>query len=495
MTADQRPDASPADQERERLTPDDLAQLFLFEALSEEQRAWLADRGWVETHPAGERILTEGDPAVEFVVLLDGTIALTQRVGNDDVQVARSSQVGAYAGATRSFVKSGQQQTYTVSVRAITDVRQFVLKDDDLAHAIQQWFPMAIHLLEGLSLGYQAIQREVGQRQYLQSLSDLSGRLTHELNNPAAAAVRAADELKTRVAGQRMKLKMLAHDKIDKRLLELLVDTQEEAVQMAQDAPDLSAVEQSEREDELTDWLEARNLSAPWELAPIFVAAGATSAFLDKIEGQSPPDLLEGAVRWIAYTIDTELLLGEITDSVTRISSLVDAAKDYSRPGSLERVDVHTGIKSTLVILGKKLEHIDVVKDFDRSLPPVPAYAAELNQVWTNLIDNAIQAMGGRGRLTIKTEPEGDERILVTIGDDGPGVPADLQKRIFEPFFTTKPVGQGSGLGLDIAYRIIVGHHGGDIRLESAPGDTRFTVCLPLTERPAEADVEPAAAP
>jgi signal transduction histidine kinase len=258
---------------------------------------------------------------------------------------------------------------------------------------------------------------------------------------------------------------------------------------MAADAPDLSALEEAEREDELTEWLEAHSLTAPWELAPIFVAAGATSAFLDKIEGQAPVDLLEGAVRWIAYTIETELLLGEITDSVTRISSLVDAARDYSRAGQFERVDIHKGLKSTLVILGTKLDHIDVVKNFDRSLPPVPAYSAELNQVWTNLIDNAIQAMNGHGRLTISTEADGDERVLVTITDSGPGIPEDMQKRIFEPFFTTKPVGQGTGLGLDISYRIVVGRHGGDIRVESTPGDTRFIVCLPLTEREPE-DVE-----
>jgi signal transduction histidine kinase len=467
----------------ERLTPEELQRLFLFEALTEEQRAWIADRGWVETYAAGDVILSEGEPARLFVVLLDGTMTLTQRVRGDDVQVARSSQVGAYAGATRSFLKSAEHQTYTVSVRATTDVRLFVLKADGVAEAIEQWFPMAIHLLEGLSLGYQQIQRQVNQREHLQSLSDLSGRLRHELNNPAAAAVRATDELKKRVAGQRNKLAMLAHDEIDRRLLSLLVDTQEEAVQMAADAPDLSAIEESEREDELTDWLDERGIASPWEVAPIFVSAGATSAFLDKIEGQAPAELLEGAVRWIAYTIETELLLGEITDSVTRISALVDAAKDYSSAGPFERVDIHKGIKSTLVILGKKLDDIEVVKDFDRSLPPVPAYAAELNQVWTNLIDNAIQAMNGRGRLTLTTRPDGPDRVNVTIGDDGPGIPTDLQKRIFEPFFTTKPVGEGTGLGLDISYRIVVGRHNGDIRVESTPGDTRFIVCLPLTER------------
>jgi signal transduction histidine kinase len=473
----------------ERLSPEALRDLFLFEALTDEQREWIADRGRVAHYPEGATVMAQGEPATEFVVLLDGTILLSQRVGSDDVQLHRSSQVGAYAGATQSFVRVGEDQTNSFSVRAVTDVRLFVLPADAIATALHEWFPMASHLLDGLALGFQIIQREVGQRQYLQSLSDLSDRLTHELNNPAAAAVRATDELKKRVAGMRTKLAMLAHDKIDKRLLELLVDTQEEAVQMAADPPDLSAIEESEREDELTVWLQERNLTAPWELAPIFVSAGATSAFLDKIDGQAPADLLEGAVRWIAYTIETELLLGEMADSVARISSLVDAAKDYSRAGKFERVDLHKGIKSTLVILGKKLENVEIVKEFDRSVPQVPAYAAELNQVWTNLIDNAIQAMNGRGRLTVRTERDGDERVLVTIADDGPGIPSDLQQRIFEPFFTTKPVGQGTGLGLDICYRIVVGHHGGDLRVESQPGDTRFIVCLPVTERSNEETV------
>jgi signal transduction histidine kinase len=194
--------------------------------------------------------------------------------------------------------------------------------------------------------------------------------------------------------------------------------------------------------------------------------------------------VLEGALRWLAYTLETELLMNEITDSVTRISALVAAAKQYSNMDRAphERVDIHLGLKSTLVMLTSKLEGIEVVKDFDRSLPPVPVYAGELNQVWTNLVDNAIQAMKGHGTLTVRTSMDGD-RVRVEIGDTGPGVPAKLRQRIFEPFFTTKPVGQGTGLGLDISYRIVVGRHGGDLTVESQPGDTRFIVRLPLTER------------
>jgi signal transduction histidine kinase len=349
---------------------------------------------------------------------------------------------------------------------------------------MRTWFPIAIHLLEGLFLGMRSSQHIIGQRQQLLALGALSAGLTHELNNPAAAAVRATSTLRDRVAAMRHKLAMLAHDKLDKRLLELLVDVQEEAVQAASKAPKLTAVQESEREESINDWLDDHGVEGGWELAPILVGAGTTPEFLDKLAAGVSPALLGSALRWLAYTLETELLVNEITDSVTRISSLVAAAKQYSNMDRAphERVDIHPGLDSTLVMLGSKLEHVEVVTDYDRSLPPIPVYAGELNQVWTNLIDNAVHAMNGHGRLTVRTAMDG-ERVRVEIGDTGPGVPEHLRQRIFEPFFTTKPVGQGTGLGLDISYRIVVGRHGGDLTVESQPGDTRFIVRLPLTER------------
>jgi signal transduction histidine kinase len=346
------------------------------------------------------------------------------------------------------------------------------------------WFPMAIHLLEGLFLGMRTSAHIIGQRQQLLALGALSAGLTHELNNPAAAALRATAALRDRVAGMRQKLAMLAKEDVDPRLLRSLVDVQEEAVEAVPEAPKLTPIQESEREEALNEWLDEHEVPNGWELAPIFVGAGTTPEFLDKLADQAPPAMLEGAARWLAYTLETELLMSEITDSVTRISSLVAAAKQYSNMDRAphERVDIHAGLKSTLVMLASKLQGIEVVKDFDRSLPKVPVYAGELNQVWTNLIDNAVQAMNGHGTLTIRTSMDGD-RLRVEIGDTGPGVPEKLRQRIFEPFFTTKPVGQGTGLGLDISYRIVVGRHGGDLTVESQPGDTRFIVRLPLTER------------
>jgi signal transduction histidine kinase len=468
----------------QRLPAQELRSLFLFEKLSDEQLGWLAEHGWVTEHPSGATVVAEGTPAELFIVLLSGTITMSRRVGQDDVETVRTDQVGVYAGAMMAYVADRGGQTYIATVRVVSDARFFVLRAEDFAWMMRTWFPMAIHLLEGLFLGMRTSQHIIGQRQQLLALGALSAGLTHELNNPAAAAVRATSALRDRVAGMRHKLAMLAKEELDPQLLEVLVDVQEEAVQAVLDAPKLTALQESEREDALNDWLDEHEVQGGWELAPIFVGAGTAPEFLDKVADVAPAAVLEGALRWLAYTLETELLMNEITDSVTRISSLVAAAKQYSNMDRAphERVDIHAGIKSTLVMLASKLEGIEVVKEFDPSLPKVPVYAGELNQVWTNLIDNAVQAMNGHGRLILRTSVDGD-RVRVEVGDTGPGVPDKLRQRIFEPFFTTKPVGQGTGLGLDISYRIVVGRHGGDISVESRPGDTRFIVRLPLTER------------
>jgi signal transduction histidine kinase len=232
------------------------------------------------------------------------------------------------------------------------------------------------------------------------------------------------------------------------------------------------------------DWFDDHDIDGGWEVAPAFVQAGLDEDFLGQVAASIGADHLEAAIRWLSYALDTELLMQEIQDSTTRVSNLIAAAKQYSQMdrAPYQVVDVHDLLDSTLVMLTPKIgDGIEVVREYDRSLPPIPAYAAELNQVWTNLIDNAIGAMGGSGRLTVRTARDG-EYLLVEIGDTGPGVPEEIRSRIFEPFFTTKPFGEGTGLGLDISWRIVVNKHHGDLRLESEPGDTRFQVRLPLVE-------------
>jgi signal transduction histidine kinase len=240
-------------------------------------------------------------------------------------------------------------------------------------------------------------------------------------------------------------------------------------------------MELSDAEDKLFDWLDDHDVAGGWDIAPVLAAGGLDVPWMEEVLTAVGREYLEGAVRWLTYTIDTESLMNEIDDSVTRISTLVGAAKQYSQidRAPYQTVDLHDLLKSTLVMMSGKLLGIKVVKDFDTTLPPIPAYAAELNQVWTNIIDNAVAAMGGSGTLTIKTKRDG-ENAVIEIGDTGPGIPAENRSRIFDPFFTTKPIGEGTGLGLDISWRIVVKKHHGDLRVESSPGDTRFKIVLPL---------------
>jgi signal transduction histidine kinase len=469
--------------------PEELRRTFLFEKLTDEQLDWLCREGHVEQLPAG-RVYTEGEPARCFYVLLDGEVALSRLVGGDDVETNRTNQIGVYSGAWQAYLGDRVPQVYNNSMRAVVPSRFFVLDAEKLAEMMREWFPMALHMLEGLFFGIQNIQQTVAQRERLLALGSLSAGLTHELNNPAAAAVRATSSLRDRVAGMRHKLGLIAMGPYDRETLATLIRCQEDAVERVAKAAPMTPMEASDREDEIVDWLEAHDIAGGWDIAPTFVQAGLDVPWLDQVATTVDQQTLEGAVRWLNYTLESELLMNEIEDSTTRISTLVAAAKQYSQMdrAPFQTVDVHELLDSTLLMLGRKIgDKITVVKEYDRSLPPVPAYAAELNQVWTNLIDNAVAAMEGEGTLTIRTNRD-DGWAVISICDDGPGVPEDIRARIFEPFFTTKPVGEGTGLGLDISWRIVINKHHGDLSLESVPGDTRFIVRLPLDPPRDDAD-------
>ena len=469
--------------------PEELRRTFLFEKLTDEQLAWLCREGHVEQLPAG-RVYTEGEPSRCFYVLLDGEVALSRLVGGDDVETNRTNQIGVYSGAWQAYLGDRVPQVYNNSMRAVVPSRFFVLDAEKLAEMMREWFPMAVHMLEGLFFGIQNVQQTVAQRERLLALGSLSAGLTHELNNPAAAAVRATSSLRDRVAGMRHKLGLIAMGPYDRETLTTLIRCQEDAVERVAKAAPMTPMEASDREDEIVDWLEAHDIAGGWDIAPTFVQAGLDVPWLDQVAATVNQQTLEGAVRWLNYTLESELLMNEIEDSTTRISTLVAAAKQYSQMdrAPFQTVDIHELLDSTLLMLGRKIgDKITVVKEYDRSLPPVPAYAAELNQVWTNLIDNAVAAMEGEGTLTIRTGRD-DGWAVISICDTGPGVPEEIRARIFEPFFTTKPVGEGTGLGLDISWRIVINKHHGDLSLESAPGDTRFIVRLPLDPPRDDAD-------
>jgi len=482
----------PASNSDSLCSADELRGLFLFEKLTDDQLGWLCREGRVLVVEPGP-VYTEGDPAVAFYVLLSGEVVLSRRLGEDDIETTRSSLPGAYAGAFFAYFGDRVPQVYNNSMRATERSRFFVLDAPKFAQLMTDWFPMAVHLLEGLFYGTRSAQEAIGQRERLLALGALSAGLTHELNNPAAAAVRATAGLRDHVIALRRKLPAIASGRHNGAVLELLVKMTDDAAARVLTAPALSPLETSDLEDAVTDWLDDHDVANSWQLAPAFVQAGIGPEKLEKIAGAVTEASADGAaagdrdlasaLRWLADTIETEQLLKEITDSVARISSLVGAARQYSQldRAPYQVVDIHELLDSTLAMLGGKIgDGVTIVRDYARDLPRIPAFPSELNQVWTNLIDNAVSAMDGEGTLTIRTALDRD-RLLVEFGDTGPGVPPEIQDRIFEPFFTTKPVGQGTGLGLDISYRIVAQRHHGDLRVESVPGDTRFRVWLPLT--------------
>ncbi|MHC3470021.1 ATP-binding protein [Streptomyces sp. 7R007] len=477
-------------------SPQEIGSLFLFEKLTPEQLGRLCSEGRVEKFEPGP-VYAEGDPATCFYVMIEGTVVLSRRVGADDVEVTRTSQRGVYAGATQAYIGDRVRQVYNNSMRVTEPTRFFVLPADTFVSIMQEWFPMAVHLLEGLFFGSKSTQRAIGQRERLLALGSLSAGLTHELNNPAAAAVRATAALRERVAKMRHKLKAIYGGPYSREALANLIEIQERTAERVAKAPALSPLEASDREDAIADWLDDHDIPDGWRLAPTFVQAGLDLDWLDQVAADVDPEILPGAIGWLNYTVETELLMDEIEDSTTRVSNLVDAAKQYSQldRAPYQNADVHELLDSTLMMLSGKIgQRIDVVKDYDRTLPKIPAYPAELNQVWTNLIDNAVAAInsaGGQGTLTVRTALDHD-RLLVEFRDTGPGVPPEIRDRIFDPFFTTKPVGEGTGLGLDISWRIVVNKHHGTLRVDSEPGDTRFQVLLPLQPTDDDTVEEPA---
>jgi signal transduction histidine kinase len=328
------------------------------------------------------------------------------------------------------------------------------------------------------------------QRQREKLVADLLGKgtagLAHKLR--AAATVRAVADLRDGVGKMRLKLAMVADGNFSPEALRVLVRIQDEAAEQVakSKSQELTALETADREEHIGDWLDDHGINGAWDYAPTFVEAGLDTDWLERIS-LSVDDVdasasLQTAIGWLKHTIDIELLMNQIAEASKGISAFVEGATMYEDRGPYQAADVHELLDSTLMMFGDKLgfDTIRVVKEYDTSVPELLCYPGNLNQVWTNIIDNAIQAMGGSGTLTVRTMRENTNMIRVEICDDGPGIPEDIVGRIFNPFFTTKPFGEGVGLGLDLVRRIVVEKHDGDVRVASEPGNTRFIVLLPL---------------
>jgi signal transduction histidine kinase len=367
---------------------------------------------------------------------------------------------------------------FLVSGRADSVGHCFVVRSDELAAYVQRWLPLGKHLLEAVYQTVRRVDATTRQRESIVALGKLAAGLAHEINNPASASLRALESLRNTSNYMLQSLAGLAEHGVGaEQFLEL--DRVRNELQQRPDAGG-GALEVADREEFIGSWLEGRGVEFAWQMAPLLAGRGADEAWFDELEAIVGEDGLAPAVRWVTSTIGTEGLLSELTDATTRISHLVQDVKTYSQMdrAALQRTDLPSGIESTLSMLSPKLEGIEVVRDYDDDVPEIDVYAAELNQVWTNLIDNALDAMDGQGTLRLSVALDGDD-VVIQIGDTGPGIDPAILHRVFEPFFTTKDVGSGTGLGLDISRRIVVDRHGGSIEFESAPGSTTATVRLP----------------
>jgi signal transduction histidine kinase len=335
-------------------------------------------------------------------------------------------------------------------------------------------------LISGLARRMRYTQRAYRQQEKFAALGKLSAGLTHELNNPAAAARRGSEELGGAIL--EAQLTAVEHDeRFSAGEREALVALQRETA--AGDASPLDPLSLCDAEDELVGWLGDHGCEEPWDLAPALAEAGVDTDRLEAMAGAFDERSLACGLEWLARTLDLIGLSAEIDASVGRISELVGAMKEYTYMDRavVGEVDVISGLQNTLTILGPRLKDVALLREYEKDLPGIPGRGGELNQVWTNLIDNAIDAVEGRGSITVRAYVEG-ARVVVEVVDDGPGIPRAAQVHVFEPFYTTKDIGAGTGLGLATVRRVVT-DHGGEVFVQSEPGKTRFTVKLPLGTR------------
>jgi signal transduction histidine kinase len=454
---------------------DELRAVPILEGFTDAQVAELAAAGEEVSLSPGEHVFDEGRAADDWWVLLDGRIDLVRRIGHEEAVMATMAEAGQWAGGFKAWDDNG---VYMGSGRVTAPTRVFRLPAAELGRFGETWFPFAVHLLRGLIGTARRIEHNARQREALVALGTLAAGLAHEINNPASAAVRSVGALQQSSDDVFASLQRLAGAGISASQFVTLDELRRSIDPSA--AP--TGVALSDLEEALADWLEDSAIDRSWVIASALAGAGVTVPWLDRAASALSGPALQAGLEWVASAVTTTALIKEAQDSTRRISDLVSAVKSYSQldRASIQDVRVVDGLESTLIMLGHKLRAggVDVVRDYDDSVPTISANPGELNQVWTNLVDNAVDAMEGGGTLTVRTYAD-DRHVVVEICDTGHGMSDEVAAHAFEPFFTTKEVGKGTGLGLDISRRIVVERHGGEIDVDSRPGLSVVRVGLP----------------
>jgi len=455
----------------------DLRPVDLFDDLSDEELAEWAAVAKPYDHRAGEIIAEQGEVPTGVILLLEGLAQAVITEGGAPEPVGRQRSptwMGAIAVLTGDPLP--------VRMYAETDCHAARIEPDDFRRLALAQKSVHGRVMRQVAPVMSRVTAIESSRERLASLGTMAAGLAHELNNPAAAAQRAAAQLAEAIDVVGAAVGHFVESGVERREAETLVALQRQALAGAESRTALDALDAADAEDELSDRLEALGVAEPWRAAEPLAAAGVDEAWLERLAAAAGP-ATGAAVAWVAATLTARSLAGELQESTRRMSDLVGAVKEYTYMdrGDRVEVDLHEGLETTLKVLGHKLKHtsIEVVRDYDRSLPRLTVFGSELNQVWTNLLDNAIDALGEHGTITIATRQD-NACALVDVRDDGPGIPPEARDRVFDSFFTTKEVGAGTGLGLATARRIVVDRHNGSLTFDSEPGRTTFHVSLPL---------------
>ena len=459
------------------ITLADLRPVDLFDDLGDEELQRWVDVAVPLRAVAGEIIAEQGEPPPGLHLLIDGTVRSLIVEGERTEPVGRQvapTWMGAIALLTEG--------TATVRMQAESECRlAFVAPQDFTTLAFAQR-PVHRRIMRQIRPVMSRVAAVGQNRERLEALGTMAAGLAHELNNPASAARRAAADMADALDVLSSTIGHFVESGAERDQVEELVALQREALGRCKMRTALDTLDAADAEDEMLEQLEELGVEEPWRHAEPLAAAGLDRDWLARIAALAGP-ALSPAIAWVAASLTARVLAGELSTSTEQMSRLVGAVKSYAYMdrGELQEIDVHEGLETTLIVLGHKLKHtdIEIVRDYDRALPKLTVRGSELNQVWTNLLDNAIGALGEHGTITITTRRDGD-CAQIEISDDGPGIAPESIDRVFDPFYTTKGVGEGTGLGLDAARRIVVDRHDGSISVTSVPGATTFTVRLPL---------------